>query len=114
MVLLLYALLVLAASLYPEAPRWAAAAGSDRLAHFAAYVLLGVLLAVGLGAPARIGWRRCLVALLLGACYGAALEVAQRFTGRAPELGDAVANLLGVAAGAGSATLVSRVRRGAG
>ncbi|MCY4484791.1 MAG: VanZ family protein [Spirochaetaceae bacterium] len=113
--LLLYALLVLAASLYPSPPHWATAAGRDHLVHFAAYLLLGVLLTAGLnaGATAWTVWRRCGTALLIGACYGAALELAQRYTGRMPETGDALANLLGVAAGAVWVTL-SRLRRGFG
>ena len=117
--LLLYALLVLVASLYPTVPGWASA--HDRTAHFFAYLLLGALLALSLGVAARDAsgralpgvWWRCGAALLLGTCYGAGIEVAQRFTGRAPQLEDAIANLLGVAAGAGGATLISRLRRGA-
>jgi len=74
-----------------------------------------VLLTAGLnaGATAWTVWRRCGTALLIGACYGAALELAQRYTGRMPETGDALANLLGVAAGAVWVTL-SRLRRGFG
>ena len=113
--LFLYALLVLAASLYPSPPVWASAAGRDRLVHAAAYLLLGVLLTAGMNAGATrwAAWRRCGAALLIGACYGAVLELAQRYTGRVPETGDAVANLIGVAAGAAAVTL-SRLRRGAG
>ncbi len=113
--LLLYALLVLAASLYPAPRQWATAAGHDHVAHFFAYLLLGVLLTAGLtaGRSSWTVWWRCGAALLIGACYGAALEVAQQFTGRVPEAGDALANLLGVAAGAVVVT-VSRLRRRAG
>ena len=115
MTLLLYALLVLVASLHPSPPQWATAAGSDHVVHFFAYLLLGALLTAGLdagGSPATV-WRRCGAALLIGACYGAALEMAQRYTGRVPEAGDVVANLLGVAAGAGGVT-VGRLRGRAG
>ena len=113
--LLLYALVVLAASLYPSPPHWATAAGRDHLVHFAAYLLLGALLTAGLnaGTSARSVWRRCVAALLIGACYGAALELAQRYTGRMPETGDALANLFGVAAGAAGVTF-GRLRRGVG
>jgi VanZ family protein len=113
--LLLYALLVLAASLYPSPPHWATAAGRDHLVHFAAYLLLGALLTAGLHAgqsPWSV-WRRCAAALLIGAGYGVALELAQRYTGRMPETGDALANLFGVAAGAAGVTF-SRLRRGPG
>lgn len=112
--LLLYALLVLAASLYPSPPHWATAAGRDRAVHFAAYLLLGALLTAGLNAGRSRWsvWRRCGAALLIGACYGAVLELAQRYTGRVPDTGDALANLFGVAAGAAGVTL-SRLRRAA-
>ena len=95
--LLLYALLVLAASLYPSPPHWATAAGRDRAVHFAAYLLLGALLTAGLNAGRSRWsvWRRCGAALLIGACYGAVLELAQRYTGRVPDTGDALANLFG-------------------
>lgn len=117
--LLLYALLVLAASLYPAPPQWAATAGRDHVAHFFAYLVLGALLTAGLPAGCSLWtvWWRCGAALLIGACYGAALEVAQQFTGRVPETGDALANLLGVAAGVAAGAVVvtvSRLRRRAG
>ncbi len=110
--LALYALLVLAASLYPSPPVWASAAGRDRLVHAAAYLLLGLLLTAALNAGSTTWavWRRCGAALLIGACYGAGLELAQRYTGRVPETGDAVANLMGAAAGAALVTL-HRLRR---
>ena len=115
---MLYALLVLVVSLYPTVPGWASA--HHRTAHFIAYLLLGALLALSLGVAARDAsgralpgaWWRYGAALLLGTCYGAGIEVAQRFTGRASQLEDAAANLLGVAAGAGGVALVSCLRRG--
>ena len=116
-----YALLVLAASLYPTVPRWASAGDADRAAHFCAYLVLGALLALSLGVVARDaagrtlagGWWRAGGALLLGACYGAGLEILQRFTGRVPELDDVAADLLGAAAGVTGAALFNRLRRGA-
>lgn len=116
-----YALLVLAASLYPTVPRWASAGDADRAAHFCAYLVLGALLALSLGVAARDaagrplagGWWRAGGALLLGACYGAGLEVLQRFTGRVPELDDVAADLLGAAAGVTGAALFNRLRHGA-
>lgn len=112
-----YALLVLAASLYPSVPAWAAGS-ADRAAHFFAYLVLGALLALSLGVAARDaagrplpgGWWRSGAALLIGACYGAGLEALQRFTGRVPELDDVAADLLGAAAGVAGATLFSRLR----
>ena len=64
---------------------------------FAAYLLLGALLTAGLNAGRSRWsvWRRCAAALLIGACYGAVLELAQRYTGRVPDTGDALANLFG-------------------
>lgn len=116
-----YALLVLVASLYPTVPRWPGGWGGDRAAHFLAYLVLGALLALSLGVAARDasgrplpgGWWRAGGALLLGTCYGAGLELLQRYTGRAPEMDDMAADLLGAAAGVAGATLVSRLRRGA-
>ena len=116
-----YALLVLAASLYPTVPQWAAAGVAGRAAHFGAYLVLGALLALSFGVAARDaagrplpgGWWRAGGALLLGACYGAGLELLQRFTGRVPDLDDVAADLLGAAAGVAGASLFNRLRRGA-
>ena len=108
-------LLLLAASLYPAPPQWTPVHLGDRVVHFLAYLPLGVLLNASLnaGGASRTVWRHCAVALLLGAGYGVALEVMQQFTGRMPEVGDALFNLLGAAAGA-VAVAVSRLLRRAG
>jgi VanZ family protein len=111
-----YAIAVLFLSLYPN-PReliplqWQV---TDALLHFAGYFLLGVLLALALPkASAGQLWRTWLItlaAVVVGALYGVAIEIGQAFTGRSPELRDAIANMLGVAAGAVGATAVRLIR----
>ncbi len=72
------------------------ARASDKLAHFATYVVLGVLLARGAAASGLAGW----AAVLTGVLYGASDEIHQRFVpGRSPELADWMADSLGVVAG---------------
>jgi VanZ family protein len=70
--------------------------GTDKLAHFAAYTVLGMLLARG-QVDARISpfWP-----LLIGSAIGALDELYQgTVPGRNPSVGDWVADTLGVAAG---------------
>lgn len=80
---------------------------SDKLRHFAAYAALAAPLAVALGT------RRWMMAALLAAIYGGAMEVAQALapTGREGSVADAAANLGGAVLGAAAARLVWR-RRG--
>ena len=70
--------------------------GTDKLAHFGAYAVLGLLLAHGWwqsGVPV-------LVVLLAGVFIGAMEEVYQSFVpGRVPAVGDWIADVLGVTAG---------------
>lgn len=72
------------------------ALGRDKLAHFLAYAVLGVLLARGQsrsGAPVA-------AAYAIGVAYGASDEWHQSFVpGRASELGDFIADAAGVIAG---------------
>jgi VanZ family protein len=70
--------------------------GTDKLAHFAAYSVLGFLLARGADREVSPIW----VAIPLGWLIGALDEVYQGFVpGRAPEVGDWVADAIGVTAG---------------
>lgn len=80
----------------------------DKLGHFAAYLLLGFLLARG-AAFSGLGsaWT-----VALGLLYGASDEFHQAFVpGRSVELGDWIADALGVAAGT---LLYLYLRTGAG
>lgn len=68
----------------------------DKVAHFAAYLVLGVLISY-----ATHSWKRSLlVAIGLGIAYGIADEIHQSFVpGRVPDVTDVVADALGVIAG---------------
>jgi VanZ family protein len=73
------------------------ASGGDKLAHFAAYAVLGFLLARGGRAYSlALAWP-----ILLGVLYGASDELHQSLVpGRAPELADWLADAAGALAGA--------------
>jgi VanZ family protein len=72
------------------------ASGLDKLAHFAAYLVLGALLAY---ATSRTGLHPA-VAVMLGSLYGASDEIHQSFVpGRTAEVGDWVADTFGALAG---------------
>lgn len=77
----------------PEMPQ------SDKVAHFAAYALVGF--AGGLGGGPGVAGRRMAVALALFACLcGIGLEAAQAFVpGRFASAWDGVANAAGAATG---------------
>lgn len=80
-------------------------AGSDKVAHFAAYAVLGALITLATGTPLA-GW-------VLATLYGISDEIHQAFVpGRFPSLGDLVADALGAALGAWLvAYLVRRSKR---
>jgi VanZ family protein len=84
----------------------------DKALHAVEYGGLGVLLALALGvwnAPQQ-GWRVGL-AIALGAVYGASDELHQLFVpGRDAEIGDAVADAVGTALGAGAVWAVATLR----
>jgi VanZ family protein len=74
----------------------------DKLEHFGAYAVLGLLGRFGLAA----GWPAMLVGL---AALGAGLEFAQAFVaGRSCAFGDMIANLIGAALGILLAALAQR------
>lgn len=111
-----YAIIVLFLSLYPD-PRGLIPVAwrlSDAILHFACYLLLGVLLALALprttsGHLLQV-WLTALAAVAVGALYGMAIEIGQAFTGRSPELRDAVANIVGVAVGGLGTTALRLIR----
>src|SRR5277367_2513341 len=79
----------------------------DKAEHFIAYFGLAAMATLSLGLGNRLAW-----AIFGLINLGGALEVAQHFTGRDPEVMDFIANSLGVFAGlcaaAVFATLVER------
>lgn len=67
--------------------------GADKVLHFGAYALLGLLLAFAVHRSALSPW----VAVVLGVLYGASDEIHQSFVpGRSPDIRDWVADALGV------------------
>ncbi|GJL91877.1 VanZ family protein [Hyphococcus sp.] len=81
---------------------------ADKVAHFAAY---GVLGASAVWAELALLSKRRITALALG-LYGVLLEGLQGLGGvRTPELADAVANGLGAVAGIGGAIVLARMLR---
>ena len=76
---------------------------SDHQGHFIGYAILGVLLvrALALGTWRGVGAKAVLLAIVIGAVYGASDEFHQSFVaGRSPTVDDWIADLLGVIAGA--------------
>lgn len=92
---LLWAGIIFAVSAQPTIPV-ELGDGRDKLAHFAAYTIFGLLAAHAI--PPRRGF--ALLAVLLGVAYGASDEIHQHFVpGRSVELADWIADSLGVLAG---------------
>ena len=85
--------------------------GLDKVAHFGAYAVLGLLLAwASLESRLAAGWP-----VLLGLAYAASDEVHQYFVpGRSPDVADWMADALGVAAGCFLLYRVRPRRPGAG
>jgi VanZ family protein len=81
--------------------------GTDKLAHFAAYAVLGL----ALGHARRVTGIPLAAAAALGGLYGLLDEVHQSFVpGRATEFGDWVADAAGVLAGLAAFQLWRRFR----
>ena len=92
---LLWAAVIFTASAEHRVPR-ADFGGSDKVAHFGAYGVLGAALAYG-GAATRVGMLPLIAA---GSLYGASDEVHQSFVpGRSPDPMDWIADTLGTLAG---------------
>jgi VanZ family protein len=83
-------------AILPETRGW------DKVAHFLAYGLLGLLIARALhGGSGPVRVRLALAAVALATLYGASDELHQRFVpGRDASLLDLAADLLGAAGGA--------------
>ena len=89
--------------------------GGDKVAHFVAYFVLGLLVVLSLPrAQSGAGWFIALVGAAV--VYGVLIEVLQRFVGRDFDLVDMAANALGALAGAAggkglSGLVEARMRR---
>lgn len=87
---------------------------SDKVAHFVAYGLLGVLLARAFAGTAWVGYTRNVVrqAWMTATLYAVTDELHQAFVpGRTPSVGDWVADAMGAALGAVAALGVARWAR---
>jgi VanZ family protein len=84
---------------------------SDKVAHFAAYALLGVLMARAIAGAAWAGYRLTAVwhAWTFATLYAVTDELHQAFVpGRTPSIGDGVADSTGALLGALVAFAISR------
>lgn len=82
------------------------AAGNDKLAHLFAFLVLAMPLAMAYP-------RRMLVVFLAASAYGLSIELIQPYFGRAAEVADLVADVIGAALGtlAGGTLGMWRARR---
>jgi len=71
----------------------------DKIGHAGAFFILSLLLAVALGRGKGRKLKYILAAAALLALYGILIEYIQQFTGRSPEAGDLIADLIGIALG---------------
>lgn len=96
--LLFYMLAVFLVSVSPNPPKLPEVWAMDKVAHFGAYAVMGLLWARALyGGPGRAGGlnesRRMAVAVLVTALFGAFIEVCQGYVpGRSADVMDAMAN----------------------
>jgi VanZ family protein len=84
---------------------------SDKAAHFAAYALLGALLARAVAGAVWAGYTRTSVwkAWTFATLYAVSDELHQTFVpGRTASLGDGLADSIGALAGAAAALLIAR------
>lgn len=98
---LFYMLSVFLVSVDPKPPKLPVIWEMDKIAHFAAYAVMGLLWARALrSGPDRAGkpnaFRRAVLAVVLISLFGAFMEVCQMYVpGRSAEALDALANGLG-------------------
>jgi VanZ family protein len=106
----LVASIILVLSLIPQLPDvMGGSSYFDKLEHFAAYFVLGLLLFLSVERG-----NLKMAFLIAAACcfaYGAIIEFFQRFTQRQPEFWDLIADLLGALVGALVGALILRSRR---
>ena len=80
--------------------------GSDKLKHYIAYAGLAFLLALRSSCHARLTGRTLAWLLVAGAAYGAFDEITQEMVGREGELGDWVADVIGLVTGLAAFALI--------
>ena len=87
---------------------------SDKIAHGAAYLALGLPLTLAATTGSNLRRTRRLGLLALAACvaYGAALELLQGAVGRDCDIADLLANVAGALAGWSAARAVARIASG--
>jgi VanZ family protein len=94
---------ILVLSLIPKPPDISLGISfADKIAHFAAYLLLGFFLFVSITGGKRFGSSLLTVLVVAGSCalFGGAIEILQMFTHRSPEFLDLGADLIGAVCGA--------------
>jgi VanZ family protein len=91
--------------LTPSPPAWTSLFW-DKALHFTAYFGLAAMTTMILGPQRRTLW-----ALLGLAVLGGLLEILQGYTGRDPDIYDALANICGIATGASAALLLTMLLR---
>lgn len=91
---------LLPSSRLPKIRSWSEIFTADKFAHAFVYAIFAVLLYLNVGAKSK---HPAKLAILIAALYGALVELLQHFspTGRAFELADILANLLGACLGLG-------------
>ncbi len=100
-ILIFYWLGILIAT-HISVPNWTRQMGmSDKTMHFAAYMILTLLLWLGTSFEIKADWKRLRPWLLsvIVLIYGAADELSQHFMNRSTDIKDFAANLAGMAAG---------------
>ena len=106
----LVAAAILVVSLIPNPPGMDRP-GRDKVAHAAAYALLGFVCLLGTGGW-RAGVRAALLVIALCTAYGGLIEIIQPLAGRSRELADVAADFAGSSLGAAAAALVGTGRHG--
>jgi VanZ family protein len=97
-------LLITWGELTPRPPHLEGPFGWDKMDHFTAYFGLAAMATMVVGLRPRLAW--IIAGVIL---FGGALEILQGFVGRDPELGDFIANSIGVFAGLAVAVLFLRL-----
>lgn len=100
----LLALVIAGLTLMPSVPGPAMVNGQDKINHFIAFAALSLPISM-----ARPRW--ILAAAVVMTLFGGLIEIIQPYVGRGREFGDLVADMLGIAAGAGLGLLGNRLLR---
>lgn len=88
---------------------------ADKIAHFAAFFILGWLgMRAGIAARKRLFARSGILWLFLYACYAGADELTQPMMHRCASWGDWYADIIGIAAALGLGTFIMRFKENIG